>query len=209
MLCPCHLAWRPGGPPDPSGRPIPPGIEDPSFNTVIHPYRENSIPVGLGVSPGFFISCRRNTMSNQNTTPKYFDLHSTGVGYLNRVRLVKPERGNPFLAVDISALHGSIDNVEYTRFDCRVSGSAAKDAIMALKDVIEDKDTKVLVGFKLGDLYAEPFTYKRGQKAGQTGISLKARLLQVHWAKVNGEKYALPNETTKDHDNRQPAVAAA
>jgi len=148
-------------------------------------------------------------MSDQNTTPKYFDLHSTGVGYLNRVRLVEPERGNPFLAVDISALHGSIDNVEYTRFDCRVSGSAAKDAIMALKEAIEDKNTKVLVGFKLGDLYAESFTYKRGEKAGQTGISLKTRLLQIHWAKVNGEKYPLPGETNEAQHHHQPATVAA
>ena len=81
-------------------------------------------------------------MNQQTTeTPKYFDLHASGVGYLNRVRLVEPKRGQPFLAVDISALHGSIDDVEYTRFDCRVSGAAAKDAIMALKDAIEDRNT--------------------------------------------------------------------
>ena len=141
-------------------------------------------------------------MSNQQNTT-YFDLHTSGVGYLNRVRLVEPGRGKPFLAVDISAIHGDVENVEYTRFDCRVSGSAAKDAIMALKDAIEDKNTKVLVGFKLGDLYAETFTYKRGEKAGQTGISLKARLLQVHWAQVNGERVPLPGK--QDH---QSAAAA-
>lgn len=146
-------------------------------------------------------------MSEQNT-PKYFDLHSTGVGYLNRVRLVTPDRGKPFLAADISALHGSIDNVEYTRFDCRVSGSAAKDAIMALKDKANDEQNKVLIGFKLGDLYAESFTYKRGKRAGQIGISLKAHLLQVHWAKVNGQKHPLPDEAT-ENNNHQPAAAAA
>ena len=147
-------------------------------------------------------------MSDQNT-PKYFDLHSTGVGYLNRVRLVTPDRGKPFLAADISALHGSIDNVEYTRFDCRISGSAAKDAIMALKDKANDEQNKVLIGFKLGDLYAESFTYKRGKRAGQIGISLKARLLQVHWAKVNREKYPLPDEATGDHNNHQADAKAA
>jgi hypothetical protein len=130
---------------------------------------------------------------NQNIdTPKYFDLHASGVGYLNRVRLVEPKRSKPFLAVDIMALHGSIEDVEYTRFDCRVSGSAAKDAIMALKNAIEDKNTKVLVGFKLGDLYAETFTYQRGERAGQVGISLKARLLQINWAKVNGRQVPIP-----------------
>ena len=133
-------------------------------------------------------------MTQTIDTPKYFDLHASGVGYLNRVRLVEPKRGQPFLAVDISALHGGIDDVEYTRFDCRVSGSEAKDAIMALKDAIEDKDTKVLVGFKVGDLYTETFTYKSGKKAGQMGVSLKARLLRIHWAKVNGERWPLPSE---------------
>ena len=35
-----------------------------------------------------------------------------------------------------------------------------------------------LIGFTLSDLYAEPFTYKNGDKAGETGVSLKARLLR-------------------------------
>ena len=129
----------------------------------------------------------------QNSSqPKYFDLHTTGIGYLNRVREVKPERVRPFLAVDISALHGSADNVEYTRFDCRVSGQTAQEIVRQLKPAIEDGRT-VLVGFKIGDLYAETFTYERGDRAGQTGISLKARLLRIGWAKVDGEPVTLPS----------------
>ncbi len=129
----------------------------------------------------------------QNSSqPKYFDLHTTGIGYLNRVREVKPERGQPFLAVDISALHGSADSVEYTRFDCRVSGQTAREIVRQLKPAIEDGRT-VLVGFKIGDLYAEAFTYERGDRAGQTGISLKARLLRIGWAKVDGEPVTLPS----------------
>jgi len=129
----------------------------------------------------------------QNSSqPKYFDLHTTGIGYLNRVREVKPERGRPFLAVDISALHGSADNVEYTRFDCRVSGQTAQEIVRQLKPAIKDGRT-VLVGFKIGDLYAETFTYERGDRAGQTGISLKARLLRIGWAKVDGEPVTLPS----------------
>ena len=129
----------------------------------------------------------------QNSSqPKYFDLHTTGIGYLNRVREVKPERGRPFLAVDISALHGSADNVEYTRFDCRVSGQTAQEIVRQLKPAIEDGRT-VLVGFKIGDLYAETFTYERGERDGQTGISLKARLLRIGWAKVDGEPVTLPS----------------
>lgn len=127
-----------------------------------------------------------------SSQPKYFDLHTTGIGYLNRVREVKPERAQAFLAVDISALHGSADNVEYTRFDCRVSGKEAQEIIRGLMPAME-ADRKVLVGFKIGDLYAETFTYERGERQGQTGVSLKARLLKITWAKVDGEPVTLPS----------------
>ncbi len=124
--------------------------------------------------------------------PKYFDLHTTGIGYLNRVREVTPQRSQPFLAVDISALHGDVDNVEYTRFDSRVSGKEAQGIIRSLMSAVE-ADRKVLVGFKIGDLYAETFTYERGERQGQTGVSLKARLLKITWAKVDGEPVTLPS----------------
>ena len=116
---------------------------------------------------------------------KFFDLHVTGLGYLNRAREVSVKRGQPFLAVDIAALHGSADTVEYTRFDCRVSGSDAQNLVRTLMPDIE-AGKSVLVGFKLGDLYAETFTYQSGERRGQTGVSLKARLLRIGWAKVDG-----------------------
>lgn len=132
-----------------------------------------------------------STTNSQNTSDqetKYFDLHATGIGYLNRVREVPVKRSQPFLAVDISALHGDSEDIQYTRFDCRVSGSDAKTIIEQLMPVINDNN-KVLVGFKLGDLYVDTFTYKSGDKAGQTGVSLKARLLRIDWVKVNGKPF--------------------
>ena len=126
--------------------------------------------------------------STDNQETKYFDLHVTGIGYLNRVREVPVKRAQPFLAVDISALHGNSEDVQYTRFDCRVSGSDARTIVEQLIPLIDDKN-KVLVGFKLGDLYADTFTYRSGDKAGQTGVSLKARLLRIDWVKVNGKPF--------------------
>lgn len=123
---------------------------------------------------------------------KYFDLHAFGLGYLNRAREVKVKRGQPFLAVDISALHGSADNVQYTRFDCRVSGRAAQEIVRHLMPVIKS-DHAVLVGFKIGDIYAETFTYQRGERAGEIGVSLKARLLKIAWAKVDGQPVQMPD----------------
>ena len=126
-------------------------------------------------------------------TAKYFALHTTGLGYLNRVREVTPQEGNPFLAVTIAALRGSVENVQYTHFECRVSGKRAQDRVRALAPAVEDR-AKVLVGFTLSDLYAEPFTFKNGEKAGETGVSLKARLLRLSWAKVDGEPFFTEEE---------------
>ncbi len=126
-------------------------------------------------------------MSN-NESPKYFDLHTTGIGYLNRVREVTPKEGIPFLSVTIAALRDSVDNVQYTHFECRVSGRQAQQFVRQVKPAVEGK-LKVLIGFTLSDLYAETFTFKSGDKAGETGISLKARLLRVSWAKVDGQPF--------------------
>lgn len=126
-------------------------------------------------------------MSN-NESPKYFDLHTTGIGYVNHVREVTPKEGNPFLSVTIAALRGSVDNVQYTYFECRVYGRQAQQVVRQVKPAVEGK-LKVLIGFTLSDLYGETFTFKNGDKAGETGISLKARLLRVSWAKVDGQPF--------------------
>jgi len=127
---------------------------------------------------------------SENT--QYFDLHTRGIGYLNRAREVPVQRGEPFLAVDIAALHGSADAVEHTYFDCRVSGREAQALVRRAMPHLALK-RKVLVGFKIGDLYAETFTYERGAKQGQTGVSLKARLLRIDWMRVDGQSvYTAP-----------------
>ena len=131
---------------------------------------------------------------------KYFDLHITGIGYLNRIREVTPQRTAPFLATDIAAIFGASDAVQKTYFDCRVFGGEAKKVIRGAWNCLKaDPDAKVLMAFKLGDLHAEPFTYKQGNKAGETGISLKARLLRIEWVKVNGETvYTAPKRQDQE-----------
>ncbi len=118
---------------------------------------------------------------------KYFDLHIQGIGYLSRAREVKPKRSNAFLAVDVTAIHGPADDVQHVRFDSKIAGAEAQQVIRDLMDEINDRDRKVLAAFKLGDLYVDQFTYESGEKAGQTGTSLKTRLLRLAWVKVDGE----------------------
>jgi len=118
---------------------------------------------------------------------KYFDLHTNGIGYLNRARKIPVRKGPDFLAVNISALHGDAQEPEYTRFDCKVTGADAIKVVEDLMEQINDRDKKVLCAFRLGDLYAETFVFKSGKREGETGISLKSRLLKIHWVKEDGE----------------------
>ena len=127
--------------------------------------------------------------------PKYFDLDIRGIGYLNQVREVTPEGGTPFLSATLSALQGPADNVRYTRFDCVVSGEEAKHLVRQLMPEVH-AGMKVLVGFHLSDLQAGTFTLKQGDRAGETGIALKSRLLRLLWVKVEGQPYPVPAPAT-------------
>lgn len=131
-------------------------------------------------------------MSNDERT-KYFDLHTTGIGYLSRVREVTPEGGDPFLGITIAALRGSVGNVQYTHFECSVSGRKAQATVRELRSAVEGK-LKVLIGFTLSNLHAESFTYQNGDKAGQPGVRLKARLLRIAYVKVDGQPFITEHE---------------
>ncbi|MEW8375837.1 MAG: DUF3577 domain-containing protein [Candidatus Thiodiazotropha sp.] len=155
-----------------------------------------------------------------DSNEKYFDLHIDGIGYLNRARKVTPKRADAFLAVDVTALHGLSGDVQKTRFDCRVVGEAAKDVIERLMSLINDQRQlgsngttlrhKVLAGFHLGDLYAEPFTYQKGEREGEIGISLKARLLRLDWVKVDGNfVYQASSDAPTDQPGNKPVTSQA
>lgn len=115
----------------------------------------------------------------------FFDLHITGLGYLNRIREVTPKKGDAFLACNIAALNGPSDSVSYIRFDTRVSGAEAQHLVHRCIEAVE-AEKKVMIGFRLGDLWTDTFTYSKGQLAGEQGVSLKARLLFISWIKVDG-----------------------
>lgn len=126
--------------------------------------------------------------SNQSS---FFNLHVEGVGYLNRVRTVKPKKGQEFLACTVSAMRGSTDDIAYTKFDCRVSGAEAHKIVKRLEPEVA-AEKSVIIGFKIADIYPEMFTFEKGDKKGQTGVSIKGRLLRIKFAKVNGEAIDLP-----------------
>ena len=128
-----------------------------------------------------------------STEKSFFDLHITGLGYLNRIREVKPRKGQPFMACSISAMRGDPNDVEYTKFDLRVTGGEAKRIVAMLKPEVDGKKP-VVIGFRIGDIYPELFTYERGEKVGQQGVAIKGRLLKIGFAKVDGQAVTLPVE---------------
>ena len=150
------------------------------------------------------MSDQAQAQSQSQTQPAFFDLHVEGVGYLNRVRIVRPKKGQEFLACTISAMRGAAKQVEYTKFDCRVSGTQAKYIVQFLEPWVVAKKS-VIVGFKLGDVYPELFTYEKGERKGQQGVNIKGRLLKVKFAKVDGQAVRLPEPA----ETADPACVAA
>ncbi|MDH2434806.1 STY4534 family ICE replication protein [Pokkaliibacter sp. MBI-7] len=136
-------------------------------------------------------------MTTQNTAqssqePAFFDLHVNGIGYLNRVRYVQPKKGDGFWACSIAGLRGNRNSPDYTYFDVHVTGETAKQLIARSVNAVK-AGHKMLVSFKLGDIYPETFTYEKGDKAGQTGVGLKGHLLLIRWIKKDGEfVYQMP-----------------
>lgn len=135
-------------------------------------------------------------MTQPNAQPTtYFNLHTHGIGYLNRVREVPVRRGQPFMACDIAALHGASDDVEYTRFDCKVAGGEAERLVRQYMPDVQ-AERKVLIAFRIGDLWTDAFVYEKGERQGQPGASLKGRLIFIEWIRVDGQPvYKAPART--------------
>jgi hypothetical protein len=128
---------------------------------------------------------KRPTSTPDKKTSGYFDLHATGIGYLRRARSVTPDNGNAYLAVTIAALRGRRERHQYTVFDCTVSGRQAQAVIRCLMPAIE-AGKPVLVRFKISDVYPELFIYRVGPRQGEPGTSIKARLLKIEFAMLDG-----------------------
>lgn len=148
------------------------------------------------------------------TQPQYFDLHTSGIGYMSRLRLVQPDKSKgqkfkPFWSVSVSAICGEENDVKYVKFDLNIKGDQAKQAMDVLKPyLIDDEgkslDNKVLVGFRVGDAIPEIYTVTKEGKPEQR-VCLKGRLLKLTSAKVNGQVVELPKT---EHDEAKEAGAA-
>ncbi len=158
---------------------------------------------------------RNQTQAATNaSSSEYFDLHVRGCGYLNRIREVRPQRGDPFLACSVSALHGRCMDPEYSYFDLKVSGEEAQELVRNLKQAVS-ADRKVFVAFRAGDIYADPYEAdERDQNRQKTGrkvlrATIKGRMLQITHAKVDGEVVFQSDRDSAVEENAQAVPLAA
>lgn len=154
--------------------------------------------------------------AQQTQTTKYFDLHTSGLGYANRLRLVSPnktkgQKFKPFWALSVAALVGDEGDIKYAYYDVSIKGEQAKDALEVLKPFLVDaegkaiKGNKVLIGFRIGDAIPEVYQAKDQSGSSVNRVTLKGRLLKIVSAKVNGEVIDLPKT---EYDEAKEANAA-
>jgi len=122
----------------------------------------------------------------------YYDLTTTGVGFINRFRLNKPDQGKPYYSVTLAALHGKANDegrTKKTYIDCNVVG----DALSMVKQIEPyfdgNQEPVIMAKFVIGDLEQRPFQYQSGERKGQTGFALKGRLFDIKWFKAEDKLY--------------------
>ena len=137
--------------------------------------------------------------SQQNSQTSHFDLHVSGIWYLNRVRWVEPSSRNGgrkaerFLACSVSALHGPVESPSSTYLDLRVSGGEAIEMVDSLKADV-DARKKVFISFRVGDIYPHVYDRKvRDEKGHETGewetkAIIKGRLLLINSITIDGQR---------------------
>jgi hypothetical protein len=136
------------------------------------------------------------TTATSNKSSNYINMHTTGIGYLGRVREIKVRTGKPFLACNIRAMYGEKgveDGIRYTPFDVKAVSTQAQEVLLDFMADANDKNKRVTVQFKIGDAEINSFQYGPGDKQGQAGVVMKGRLLKIQrvWVKdltLNGDE---------------------
>lgn len=139
------------------------------------------------------------TTQTHNTQAKYFDLHTQGVGYINRFREIQPKskKSQSFCAVTIAFLRGSSDDVEYTYVDTIIRNKEVCELLKANQDAINDESKKVLGVVTVGDIYPDTFTTGEGKVLP----TIKGRLIGMKQLTVNGE-VVFKKEPSKANDDQ-------
>ena len=150
-------------------------------------------------------------MTNSTQPSKFYNLTTTGVGYVNRIREIPLRKGSA-LALTFDARRGEVDEkgkCEVTTIELYVRGSEARKQIQAVLDNGYTKDSdKVYAAFEIGDIQPDvndqdgsPKSYKR--KDGTHKVVLRGNLLKIKFMSVNGETVV---HTEKPAESSSPSA---
>lgn len=149
----------------------------------------------------------------------HYDTSFKGLCYVNRVRMVKPSKADPYRAVTLSvksgkriSTEGKGDKPEFTiPLDCKVVGTQAQTIFdQLLNQYWDDEHPPVIsAAFDVGDIYPDTYVGTRGKNAGQTVSILKGRLLKLHDVYVKGERIDAEDAESESHDFDHAETAQA
>ena len=129
-------------------------------------------------------------MSNTKSS-EYFNLHFNGVGYVHDIKRIKNSNGD-FGVAKVSVAQGHKDKVQYLNMDCIVATDKATDVLREIKKDHPEL-TKVFCRFEMSGLDLSTFDYSEtSQRAGETVVNVKSRLMGVKLPSVDGVKVATP-----------------
>lgn len=147
-------------------------------------------------------------MSNLSQVDNFFELNTTGSGYLSNIRLeATKDQKATFLACNIGALVGEYNDKmkpEYRYFNTRIydANSEVYKLVYGYQEAVL-AGSKVMIGFKVHDIWSKLFTYHKGENAGKPGIAFNSLLVDIGWIKIDGKSaykkegdQALPAATT-------------
>ena len=136
--------------------------------------------------------------ANQEAQINYFNFTADAEAYVNEVKRVKPNRGNPFIALKVAILEGANGDKAYC--DLILVGKQAQEVIFALENEwpqgYQNNGSAWFAGLRIGSLYAKPYLSKKGEPKAVLG----GRLIAIKWLKIGDEQIEVPEWRTESAD---------
>ena len=137
---------------------------------------------------------------------RYFNQYANGIGYLNSIREFGADGKPSRYAVQVSVIQGPADNVHYESHDLVIASKTVLAKVVEYQQAIESEDTKVLIHFNMINPRAQPFMYKKGDRAGELGSVISGFLSRILSLKIDGELVYKDQRTFDDQEGASQAV---
>lgn len=131
-------------------------------------------------------------MSDLTKLDHFFELTTTGTGYLSNIRTeATKDQKATFLACNIGALVGENSDSskpEYRYFNVRIydNESTVSKMVDGYQEALS-AGSKVMIGFKVQDIWSKIFTYHKGENAGKPGVAFNSQLTELGWVRIDGD----------------------